>query len=149
MKIIGVCGGGTVDLEGRERAGEVGRLIAMSGCSLVCGGLGGAMKASCEGAKKAGGLTIGILPGKSRNDANSFIDVPVVTGMGHARNVIIVQTANAVIALPGEAGTHSEIALALKVGTPVVALDAWHEIKEIEHASSAEEAVKLAVELAG
>lgn len=147
IKIIAVCGAGSTDTQGANRAFEVGRSIASHGCALVCGGLGGVMEASCKGAKEAGGLTIGILPGSDPRDANDYVDIPIVTGMGHARNVIIVQTADAVIALPGGAGTRSEIALAMKAGAPVVALDAWEEIREIEHASSPSEAVNLAVKL--
>ncbi len=146
-KIIAVCGSSVVDGEGENRARQVGRLIARQGFALVCGGLGGVMEASCSGAKEEGGITIGILPGSHREDANPFVDVPIVTGIGHARNSIIVQTANAVIALPGGAGTMSEISLALKVGTPVVALDAWKEISGIKHASSPAEAVDIATKV--
>jgi len=147
-KIIAVCGSSSVDDRGAELAREVGRLIARKGCSLVCGGLGGVMEACCRGAREEGGMTIGILPGTSREDANPYVDVPIVTGLGHARNLIIVQTAHAVIALPGGPGTLSEIALALKVGAPVVALDDWEEISDIEHASSPAEAVNAAIQLA-
>jgi len=147
-KIIAVCGSSSVDDRGAELAREVGRLIARKGCSLVCGGLSGVMEACCRGAREEGGMTIGILPGTSREDANPYVDVPIVTGLGHARNLIIVQTAHAVIALPGGPGTLSEIALALKVGTPVVALEDWDEISDIEHASTPAEAVNSAIQLA-
>ena len=147
-KIIAVCGSSDVDRSGSERAREVGRLLARKGCSLICGGLGGVMEASCRGAKEEGGMTIGILPGNRREDANPYVDVPIVTGMGHARNLIIVQSAHAVIALPGGPGTLSEIALALKAGTPVVALDAWDEINGIHHSSSPHEAVETVIKLA-
>ena len=147
-KIIAVCGSSVVDGDGEKRAYEVGRSIAQAGCILVCGGLEGVMEASCRGAKEEGGLTIGILPGSRREDANPHVDIAVVTGIGQARNLVIVQTAHAVIALPGGAGTMSEIALALKTGTPVVALDAWDEISGIDHASSPAEAVNAAIKLA-
>ena len=146
--IIAVCGSSTVDREAYDRAFEVGLHIALNGCMLVCGGLGGVMEASCSGAKKENGLTIGILPTKNGRDANRYVDIPIVTGMGHARNVIIVQTADSVIALPGGAGTHSEIALSLKTSTPVVALDAWEHLSGLEFASSPEEAVSKAVKSA-
>jgi uncharacterized protein (TIGR00725 family) len=92
---------------------------------LVCGGLGGAMEAASKGASAAGGLVLGILPGTSASDANPFVHIPVVTGMGHARNVINVQTSHAIIAVSGSYGTLSEMALALKAGRPVVALQSW------------------------
>lgn len=146
--IIGVCGSSEVDRKGAERAEKVGRLIAENGWALVCGGLGGVMEAACRGAKEAGGLTVGILPGTSRADANSYVDVPVLTGVGHARNLFIVYTARAVIALPGGAGTMSEVALSLKTATPVVGLDAWGNIRGVIGASSPEEAVEKAIKAA-
>jgi len=121
---------------------------------LVCGGLGGVMEAACRGAKSAGGLTVGILPGVSRRDANPHVDVPVVTGMGEARNVLVVQSAQAVIAVSGEYGTLSEIAHALKIGIPVVGLSTWRLTKDgqereaIIRAVTPQEAVDKALDLA-
>jgi uncharacterized protein (TIGR00725 family) len=131
-------------------AEEVGAEIARCGGVLVCGGLGGVMEAAARGAKRTGGLTIGILPTAEAGAANRFIDVPIVTGMGEARNVIIVRTAQAVIAIGGAYGTLSEIALALRNNVPVIGLDTW-ELKApggmplpIRRASSAQEAVRMA-----
>jgi uncharacterized protein (TIGR00725 family) len=106
-------------------AEEVGRELAFRGVGLVCGGLSGIMEAACRGAKSAGGTTIGILPGRSSRDANSYVDIPIVTTMGFSRNVIVVHTGDAVIAIGGAFGTLSEIAHALGDGIPVVALNSW------------------------
>jgi uncharacterized protein (TIGR00725 family) len=108
-----------------EMAEAVGREIARRGHVLVCGGRGGVMEAACRGAKATGGLTVGILPGTDRREANAFVDVPIATGLGEARNAIVVRAADAVIAVHGEYGTLSEIGLALKMGKPVVGLGTW------------------------
>jgi hypothetical protein len=135
-------------------AEAVGRELAQRGAVLVCGGLGGVMEAACKGAKSAGGLTVGILPTASRQDANPYVDVPIVTGMGQARNVLVVQSAQAVIAVHGEYGTLSEIAHALKLGIPVVGLHTWRLTKDgqertvIVQAATAQEAVERALALA-
>lgn len=125
MKSIAVVGAGTCDQATAELAREVGRLLARHGMTLICGGRGGVMEAACRGAKEAGGLTVGILPGTSVNEANLFVSIPVVTGLGEARNLIIVRSAQAVIAIGGEYGTLSEIAFALKFGVPVIGLRTW------------------------
>jgi len=122
---IAVIGAGDASQREIARAEEVGRLIAERGAVLVCGGLGGVMEAACRGAKQAGGTTVGILPVYDRNAANPFVDYAVATGLGHARNVIVASSADAVIAVGGKTGTLSEIAFALKNGTTVVALDSW------------------------
>jgi uncharacterized protein (TIGR00725 family) len=122
---IGVLGPGTASAETLALSQEVGAEIARRGAVLICGGLGGVMEAAAHGAKEAGGLTVGILPGVDAGQANKFIDVPVVTGMGEARNVLVVRSADAVIAIAGSYGTLSEIALALKIGVPVVGLGTW------------------------
>jgi uncharacterized protein (TIGR00725 family) len=106
-------------------AEAVGRELAARGAVVVCGGLGGVMKAACRGAKTAGGLTVGILPGSDRAAANAFVDVAVPTGLGEARNALVVRAADALIAVGGGYGTLSEIALALKAGKRVVGLDSW------------------------
>jgi uncharacterized protein (TIGR00725 family) len=106
-------------------AEEVGRELAKRGVTLVCGGLGGVMEAACRGAKQSGGRTIGILPGRSPKDANPYVDIPIVTGMGYSRNVIVVSTGRAVIAVGGAYGTLSEIGHALGYGIPVVGLKTW------------------------
>jgi uncharacterized protein (TIGR00725 family) len=109
---------------------------------LVTGGLGGVMEAASRGAKEAGGTVIGILPGFSLQETNPYVDVPIVTGLGDGRNILIVQTAQAVIALPGEYGTLSEIALALKIGRPVISLRSWEISPDIIKVQTAKEAVE-------
>jgi uncharacterized protein (TIGR00725 family) len=133
------------------RAEEVGRLLAERGCVVVCGGLGGVMAAAARGAKGAGGTTIGILPGQSRRDANPWIDHAVVTGIGHARNLAVVASGDAVIAVAGEWGTLAEIGLARKLGRPVVVLEpGWAVAGEgVERAATPSEAVETALRLAG
>jgi uncharacterized protein (TIGR00725 family) len=145
---IAVIGAGEAPLEVCAMANEVGRGIAERGAVLICGGRTGVMEAAAAGAREAGGHTIGILPGYDRSSANPYIEFAIATGMGQARNAIVVASAAAVIALAGEGGTLSEIGLALKLGRPVVALEAWREISGINHASAAAEAVALAFDLA-
>jgi uncharacterized protein (TIGR00725 family) len=125
-------------------AAEVGRLIAERGAVLVCGGRGGAMEAACRGAKEVGGLTVGILPGPDRSEANPFVDVVLPTGLGEARNALVVGAADVVIAIGGGYGTLSEIALALKVGKRVIGLGTW-EIEGVVAAESPEAAVAAAL----
>jgi hypothetical protein len=120
---IGVIGSGEADSKLYQLAEEVGREIARAGAVLICGGLGGVMEACAKGAKKQGGITVGILPGMDRDEANEFIDIKIVTAMSHARNAIIARSADALIAVGGEFGTLSEIALGLKMGRPVVILE--------------------------
>lgn len=144
---IGVIGASSCDRTIDLLAEEVGYLIAKMGHVLVTGGLGGVMEAASRGAKKGGGITVGILPGFSADEANAFIDIPVVTGMSHARNVILVRSSKAVIAVAGEYGTLSEIALALKIGIPVVGLESWKGIEGMLHVHSPSEAVDTALDL--
>ena len=125
MKNIGVIGAHFCNEELFKKAFEVGKLIALNNFILICGGLSGVMEASCKGAKDAGGTTVGILPGDSIYDANAYVDIPVATGMGHARNAIISRSSDALIAVGGGYGTLSEIALALKMGKKVLTLDSW------------------------
>jgi uncharacterized protein (TIGR00725 family) len=108
-----------------EAAERVGQLLAERGAVVVCGALGGVMEAACRGAKGAGGVTLGILPGLDRGDANAHVDLAVATGLGEARNALVVRACDALIAVGGEWGTLSEIALALKAGKPVVGLGTW------------------------
>ena len=149
-KQIAVIGAGTATPELVKLAEEVGRLLAVRGAVLVCGGLGGAMEAAARGAREAGGTTIGILPGESRSEANPWIDYAVVTGMGHARNLAVVASGDAVIAVGGEWGTASEIALGRKLSRPVVVLGPGPTIEGegIVRAVSPEDAVELALSLA-
>jgi uncharacterized protein (TIGR00725 family) len=146
-KQIAVVGGGVCSPEVAEDARRLGRLIARQGHILLCGGLGGVMEAACCGAQEAGGLTVGILPGE-REQANACLDIAIATGMGHARNAIIVKSADAVVALTGEMGTLSEIALALKMGRPVISLGSW-DIPGALKANSPEQAVEILKEIKG
>lgn len=149
--IIGVIGSdGEIGEEQRMNAEKVGRLVAERGVPIVCGGLGGVMEAACKGAKSAGGLTIGILPALKKDEANKHVDIPIVTGMSIARNVIIVRTADVLIAVGGRFGTLSEIAHALSLGKKVISLGSWEELKtegppgNLVHVSTPEQAVELA-----
>lgn len=146
---ISVIGAGTCSEAVHNLAEAVGAEIARRGAVLVCGGLGGVMEAAACGARRAGGLTVGVLPSYDRSTANRWLDVVLPTGFGHARNVIVVASGDAVIALPGEYGTASEIALALKLGRCVIGLQAWEDYLGILHAGSAREAVDLALQTAG
>jgi hypothetical protein len=139
--IIGVIGGSHCSEEIYELARQVGQEIARAGALLICGGMFGVMEAACRGAKEAGGTTIGILPGKMKTDANAFVDIPIVTGLNDARNVIIARSADGLIAVNGEYGTLSEIAFALKFGKPVVGLKAAFAIPQVAQVMTAAEAV--------
>ena len=138
----------------RDRGNKLGRRLAEGGAVVVCGGLGGVMEAACRGAREAGGGTLGILPGLDRREANPYVEVAVPTGLGEARNVLVVRAADALIAIGGEFGTLSEIAFALKVGTPVVGLGTWElsragePVEAIVGAPSPAAAVDLALALA-
>jgi uncharacterized protein (TIGR00725 family) len=148
QKLIGVIGSHDCDAGSGERARRVGELLAQRGYGVICGGMSGVMEAACRGASEAGGLTVGVLPGESPESANPFVQVRIATGMGIARNVIIVRSAAAVIAVAGGAGTLSEIAHCLQLGVPVVGLGTHDVSPEIVHVSTPEEAVGKAVELA-
>ena len=122
---IGVIGEGRCSPRVAAQAERVGAAIAAAGAALVCGGLGGVMEAASRGAARAGGVVVGVLPGLERSDANPWVTIPIVTGMDQARNVILVRSCDAVIAIGGMYGTLSEIALALKLGRPVIGLGTW------------------------
>ena len=122
---IAVIGGSECTAQEAELAEAVGRELARKGAVLVCGGLGGIMEAACRGASAEGGLTVGILPGDNRYAANPYVQIPVVTGLGEARNAVVVKSGQAVIAVGGSYGTLSEIGHALRNGTPVVGLNTW------------------------
>jgi len=122
---IAVIGGGECSEETGSLAEEVGAELARRSVTLVCGGLGGVMEASCRGAASAKGITVGILPGGDAEEANRYVHIPIVTGLGHARNSIVVRSAQAVIAIDGEYGTLSEIAYAVQYGIPVIGLHTW------------------------
>lgn len=143
---VSVIGSGS---EHEERAEQVGRLLAERGATLVCGGLGEVMAAAARGAKGAGGTTIGILPGESREAANEWIDHVVVTGIGHARNLAVVASGEAVIAVGGRWGTLAEIGFARALGRYVVILEPGWEIEDVPRAQTPAEAVELALSRAG
>ncbi len=124
-KFIAVIGGSQCSKEEAKLAEEVGRELARRGAILVCGGLSGVMEAACKGTQSEGGITIGILPGDSRQAANPYVQIPIVTTIGYARNVIVVKSAQAVIAIDGNYGTLSEISHALQNGIPVIGLNTW------------------------
>ena len=146
--IIAIIGAGKCSKKLREMAADVGRHIAENGGVVVCGGLGGVMEGAARGAKEAGGTVIGIIPSDNKNDANEFIDYVIPTGFGEGRNVVIVRTADAIIALPGKYGTLSEMALALHAGKPLVSVSAWKLGDEVKQVDDPIEAAKLALELA-
>ncbi len=151
IRLVSVIGGSEVTPSEEALAEEVGRLLAEAGFGIACGGRGGVMAAACRGAKSAGGLTVGILPGVSPEDANRWVDVAIPTGMGEARNVLVVSSGDAVIAIGGEYGTFSEIGFALKMGKRVVGLSTWRFCRDgipaagVIYASSPSEAVRLAL----
>lgn len=151
---IGVIGEQDARAEMWSLAEQVGREVARRGGVLVCGGLGGVMEAASKGAAAEGGTVVGILPGVRPEDANPFVTVPVVTGLGEARNVIVVRSSDALVAVGGGYGTLSEIAYALKLGVPVVGLNTWElsrpglEVDPVVRAQDPVQAVALAWELA-
>ena len=145
---IGVIGAGDCSEEICEQAKKVGERIAQAGAVLVCGGMGGVMEAAAKGAKSQSGITVGIMPGVDKAQANPYIDFPVVTGLGEGRNLLVVRNSDALIAFPGKFGTLSEIAFALKIGKPVVGLSTWNVSEEIITATNAQEAVSMALDRA-
>jgi uncharacterized protein (TIGR00725 family) len=150
---ISVVGHSTCDKRKMELARAVGREIATRGHVLVCGGLGGVMEAASRGAREAGGIAVGILPGADRSHANQWVTVALPTDMGHARNALVALAGDALIAICGGYGTLSEIAFGLKMGKPVIGLESWDlgdcpgEEMSMVPASTPQEAVELAEEL--
>lgn len=153
-RYVAVIGAASCSVEQTAVAEEVGRRLAEADAVVVCGGLGGVMEAACRGAKGAAGTTVGILPGASRAEANPWVDVAIATGIGEARNAIVVRSSDAVVAVGGEFGTLSEIALALKMGVAVVGIGSWGlarggvPVDAYPIVESAERAVALALSLA-
>jgi len=148
---VAVVGGAQCSREEAKLAEAVGIELAKRGVVLICGGLGGVMAAACKGARSAKGKTVGILPGYTREEANPYVDIPIVTGMGEARNVIVVNSAQAVIAIGGKFGTLSEIAYALRNSIPVIGLNTWslskkgRSVRSIIAAQTPKEAVEKAL----
>lgn len=148
-RIIGVIGGGQCTPEIAKMAEDVGSLIAQKGATLICGGLGGVMKAACRGAKNNNGITIGVLPGQRKADANPYVDIPIVTGLADARNIIIVRSSDAVIAIAGKDGTLSEISFCFICDVPVIGLKSWTFDPRIIQVSTPKEAVDKAFPFVG
>jgi hypothetical protein len=146
--IIAVIGAGKCSKKLRDMAAVVGKYVAEQGAVLVCGGMGGIMEGAAQGAREAGGMTIGILPTDNRADANPYIDYVIPTGFGEARNIIVVRTADVVVAFPGKYGTLSEMAFALLAEKPVISISAWKLGDEIIQMDDPLEAAKMAVKLA-
>ena len=152
--IIAVIGAREPSPEEAGLAEEVGKEIARQGAALICGGLSGIMEAACRGAASEGGITIGVLPGYDQDAANPHVQIPIATGIGYARNVVIVRSAKAVIAVGGGYGTLSEIAYALAGNIPVIGLSTWSISRDgkqddsIDYVQSPSEAVKKALTLA-
>ena len=145
---VAVVGAGTADSESLELARALGAELATRGATVCCGGLGGVMAAACRGAREEGGRTLGLLPGDDPQAANEWCELVVATGMGEGRNLLVVRSGAVVVALPGEAGTLSEVALALKIGRPVIGLRAWSQLEGVRAVEDPVEAARLAVELA-
>ena len=139
-KIVGVIGGHFCSGETNELAEKLGAALVETADTLVCGGLGGVMEAACRGFRKEGKQTIGIIPGYNKEDANHFVDIVIPTGLGLARNLLVVKSADVVVALPGRSGTLSEIAYCLQFDIPVISLNSW-DIPGVIKAETAEEAV--------
>jgi len=142
-RLIGVIGASQCSHDLAEIAQEIGKGIAERGDVLICGGLAGVMEAACRGAKQAGGLTVGILPGAERTSANPYVDLPIVSGLSYARNLIIVQSSDGIIAIGGRYGTLSEIAFACQLDIPLVGISTWEIGVPILRASTPEEALEL------
>lgn len=153
--VLGVIGEADCGPDLYAMAEEVGRLAALGGAAVVCGGLGGVMEAACRGATAEGGIAIGILPGTSAADANPYVTLPVPTAMGEGRNILVVRASDAIVAVGGRYGTLSEIALALKLGKPLVGLRTWelsiggHRVDAFPVCNTPGEAVALAFRLIG
>lgn len=150
---VGVIGDAYSSPEFDKIAEEVGKEIALKGGILVCGGLKGVMEAACRGAKSVQGTTVGILPGSFKREANSYVDIPIATGLDQARNVIIVRTSDVVIAIGGGFGTLSEIAYCLKLNVPVIAIKSYllekegKKVQQINYVDDAKQAVEKAFSL--
>ncbi len=137
---IAVIGGHSCTWDMAKIAEEAGKGIARLGHTLVCGGLTGVMEAACKGARSAGGRTIGILPGHDKKEANPYVDIPIVTGLGYMRNNLVVKNADIIIAIDGKEGTLSEIAFALQMKKPVLGINTW-DIPGVIKVKDAQEAI--------
>jgi uncharacterized protein (TIGR00725 family) len=139
-KVVSVIGGHSCNKVVEQISHELGEKLAKVVDILVSGGLGGTMEAVCAGFKSGGGITIGIISSYNKEQANAYVDIVIPTGLGLARNVLVVKSADAVIALPGAAGTLSEIAYCLQFGIPVISLNSWN-IKGVIKAKTVDAAI--------
>jgi hypothetical protein len=145
-KVVSVIGGRSCNKKVEQSAQNLGKKLAKVVDILICGGLSGVMEAVCSGFKTGGGLTIGIIPGYDKNDANEYVDIVIPSGLGLARNVLVVKAADVVVALPGEAGTLSEIAYCLQFDIPVISLNSW-DIRGVIKVKTVEEAINRVKEI--
>jgi uncharacterized protein (TIGR00725 family) len=141
-KYVGVIGAGECGGSTYQAAQSLGYEIGKKGWILVCGGLGGVMEAAAKGCTEAGGITLGILPGSERNSANPYIRIALPTALGEGRNLLVVRTSDVLVSIAGSYGTLSEIALALKIGKPVIGLETWEHIQGIQYVLYPEEAIE-------
>ena len=148
-KVIAVIGGREASEYQLELASDVGRGIAKKGAVLLSGGMGGIMEAACKGAKEAGGVTIGIIPGSNRNEANDYVDFCIATGIGIARNAILMHTCDGAVAIGGRYGTLSEMAYAGQLDKPLVSLDSWVFDEKVICAKTADEALQVLFQMIG
>ena len=142
---IGVIGAGECSLEMYNQATELGHLIGQNNWILFCGGLGGIMEGAAKGCYKTGGMTVGILPGNEKDSANPFITLPIATGLGEGRNLLIVKASEVVVAIAGGYGTLSEIGFALKIGRPVIGLNTWPGIDGVEYVETPAQAINTII----
>ena len=141
---IGVIGAGDCPVEIYETSYDMGHIIGEKGWVLICGGLGGVMEGAAKGCFERGGITVGLLPGTEKESANRFITLAIPTGMGEARNVLVVRASDVVIAIAGGYGTLSEIGLALKIGKPVIGLNTWQDIDGVDYVETPQQAIARA-----
>jgi uncharacterized protein (TIGR00725 family) len=146
-KHVGVIGAGECPDKTYQLARNLGSEIGKKGWILVCGGLGGVMEAAARGCTEAGGMTVGILPGLEKTSANTYIKIPVPTGLGEGRNLLVVRASDVLISVAGGYGTLSEIALALKIHKPVIGLETWEDIEGVKYVSDHHEAIQKISEL--
>jgi len=142
---IGVIGAGECSPEIYHQANELGHLIGKNDWVLFCGGLGGVMEGAAKGCYQSGGITVGILPGKEKDSANPFITLPIATGLGEGRNLLVVRASDVVVAIAGGYGTLSEIGFALKIGKPVVGLKTWPGIDGVDYVETPEQAIAIVI----
>lgn len=145
--VIAIVGAGKCSKKLRDMAADAARYVAEHGGVVVCGGLGGVMEGAARGAKEAGGVTIGILPGVDKGDANEYIDYSIPTGFGEARNILVIRAADGVVAFPGKYGTLSEMAFALKMHKPLVSVGAWKLGENIPLVDDPVEAARMVIEM--